>query len=144
MNRAEPRRYGEISAGDPVPGRTFAIDRSSLVRYAGASLDFNPIHWSESAAAAAGLPDIISHGMLIMSLAGRLLTDWTRDPATVVDFSSRFSSMVLVPDQRSVECIISGAVVEKMDGNRVAVELDVGVLGAQPLTGTVATLLLRD
>src|ERR1700750_730177 len=63
--------------------QTYGITRADLVRYAGASGDFNPIHWSDRVAAGVGLPGVIAHGMLTMALAGRLVTQWAGGPAAV-------------------------------------------------------------
>ena len=74
------------------------MTRAELVRYAGASGDFNPIHWNQRFAVGVGLPDVIAHGMLTMALAGRLVTSWTGDPAAVVGYAARFTRPVVVPD----------------------------------------------
>ena len=68
------------------------------VRYAGASGDFNPIHWSDRVATGVGLPGVIAHGMLTMALAGRLVTQWVGDPAAVRSYGVRFTRPVVVPD----------------------------------------------
>nr|WP_202507250.1 MaoC family dehydratase [Amycolatopsis rubida] len=81
-----------------MPPLEVRITRAQLVRYAGASLDFNPIHWNENFATKVGLPDVIAHGMLTMALSGRIVTDWLGDPARLVDFSTRFTRPVVVPD----------------------------------------------
>jgi acyl dehydratase len=82
------------------------VTRSDLVRYAGAALDFNPIHWNEKLAKDVGLPDVIAHGMLTMALGGRLVTDWTGDPGAVVEYGVRFTRPVVVPNDET------GALVE--------------------------------
>lgn len=87
-----------MNVGDELPPLEVRITRAQLVRYAGASLDFNPIHWNEHFATKVGLPDVIAHGMLTMALSGRIVTDWLGDPARLVDFSTRFTRPVVVPD----------------------------------------------
>lgn len=87
-----------MNVGDELPPLEVRITREQLVRYAGASLDFNPIHWNENFATKVGLPDVIAHGMLTMALSGRIVTDWLGDPARLVDFSTRFTRPVVVPD----------------------------------------------
>ncbi|MGW7535701.1 MaoC family dehydratase [Amycolatopsis sp. NPDC054798] len=87
-----------MNIGDELPPLEVRITREQLVRYAGASLDFNPIHWNEHFATKVGLPDVIAHGMLTMALSGRIVTDWLGDPARLVDFSTRFTRPVVVPD----------------------------------------------
>ncbi|MFD2466880.1 MaoC family dehydratase [Amycolatopsis silviterrae] len=87
-----------MNIGDELPPLEVRITREQLVRYAGASLDFNPIHWNDHFATKVGLPDVIAHGMLTMALSGRIVTDWLGDPARLVDFSTRFTRPVVVPD----------------------------------------------
>lgn len=74
------------------------IRRDDLVRYAGASGDFNPIHYSDRVATDMGLPGVIAHGMLTMAIAARAASDWAGGPDRVVELSVRFTSMVQVPD----------------------------------------------
>jgi acyl dehydratase len=84
--------------GDELPPLSVRVTRADLVRYAGASGDFNPIHWSDRVATSAGLPGVIAHGMLTMALAGRLVTGWAGGPAAVRTYSVRFTRPVVVPD----------------------------------------------
>ena len=87
-----------MNVGDALPALTVQVTRAQLVRYAGASGDFNPIHWNQRVATGVGLPDVIAHGMLTMALAGRIVTDWTGDPAAVLDYQVTFTRPVVVPD----------------------------------------------
>ncbi len=77
---------------------TRRIDRDRLVRYAGASGDFNPIHYNDRFAVEVGLGGVIAHGMLTMGLAGAALTDWLGDPADLLGYGVRFTRPVPVPD----------------------------------------------
>jgi acyl dehydratase len=86
------------AAGDTLGPLRLTVMREDLVRYAGASGDFNPIHWSERFAVGVGLPNVIAHGMLTMALGGQLVTAWAGDPAAVVGYSVRFTRPVVVPD----------------------------------------------
>ena len=86
------------AVGDALPALSLRVTRAELVRYAGASGDFNPIHWNQRFAVGVGLPDVIAHGMLTMALAGRLVTSWTGDPSAVVGYAARFTRPVVVPD----------------------------------------------
>jgi acyl dehydratase len=88
----------EVEVGTELPPQSFAVSRATLVGYAGASGDFNVIHWNERVATSVGLPNVISHGMLTMALAGRVVTDWAGDPGAVVEFGTRFTRPVVVPD----------------------------------------------
>ena len=87
------------------------MTRADLVRYAGASGDFNPIHWNERFATEVGLPGVIAHGMYTMALAAQAVVDWTGDPAAVVEYSVRFTKPVPVPDDDTgTEVVVSGMV----------------------------------
>jgi acyl dehydratase len=86
------------TVGTELPPLTVHITRAQLVRYAGASGDFNPIHWNERFAKEVGLPDVIAHGMLTMALGGRIITDWLDDPGKLLEYSVRFTRPVVVPD----------------------------------------------
>ncbi|HWG99946.1 MAG TPA: MaoC family dehydratase [Pilimelia sp.] len=92
MSDAQPFRRPDL------PAQTYRVTRADLVRYAGASGDFNPIHWSDRVAAAVGLPGVIAHGMLTMALVGRALAAWTGRPDAVVEYGVRFARPVVVPD----------------------------------------------
>jgi acyl dehydratase len=110
--------------GEKLPQRQYQVTRADLVRYAGASGDTNPIHWSDRIATAAGLPGVIAHGMLTMALAGRLLTEWTEDPGAVVEYGVRFTRPVVVPDDDAgVTLTVSGVVTEKREDGLLGVEL---------------------
>ncbi|NNH22711.1 MaoC/PaaZ C-terminal domain-containing protein [Pseudokineococcus marinus] len=86
-----------LEVGQEVARRTFSVHRADLVRYAGASGDFNPIHWSERTAVGVGLPGVIAHGMFTMALAGRVVQDWCGgDPGRVASFGVRFTKPVVV------------------------------------------------
>jgi acyl dehydratase len=98
--------------GAQLPVRTFRVTRADLVRYAGASGDFNPIHWSDRIAGKVGLPGVIAHGMLTMALVGRAITGWTGDPASVVEYGVRFTKPVVVPDDDEGTEVEVGAVVK--------------------------------
>jgi acyl dehydratase len=91
-------RLADVTVGTELPSQSFAITRADLVRYAGASGDFNVIHWNERVATAVGLPDVIAHGMLTMALAARVVTDWLGDPGALVEYGVRFTRPVVVPD----------------------------------------------
>ncbi len=85
-----------VNVGDVVAEREFHLTRDSLVRYAGASGDFNPIHYRDDVAQDVGLPGVLAHGMLTMGIAAQPVVDWLGDPGKVVDFQVRFTRPVLV------------------------------------------------
>ncbi|HNV09849.1 MAG TPA: MaoC/PaaZ C-terminal domain-containing protein [Propionibacteriaceae bacterium] len=105
------------AVGDQLPVLEVAITRGGAVRYAGASTDFNPIHWSDTAARAIGLDGVIVHGMWTMGTALRVVTDWVGDPGRVVDYFVRFSRPVKVPDTADgVVVRFSGKVTQVVEG----------------------------
>ncbi|MGV8910501.1 MAG: MaoC/PaaZ C-terminal domain-containing protein [Propionicimonas sp.] len=125
---------GAVDVGQQLPGFSHTFTRADLVRYAGASGDFNPIHWSNPAAADLGLPDVIAHGMLTMGTALRVVTDWAGDPARVRSYYVRFTKPVVVPEGGGAVVTFAGTVTKVADGiATVKVEAtceDVKVLGA--------------
>ncbi|GGQ81857.1 MaoC family dehydratase [Streptomyces asoensis] len=118
--------YDEVEVGTELPARSFPVNRATLVQYAGASGDFNPIHWNERFAKEVGLPDVIAHGMFTMAEAVRVVTDWTGDPGALVDYGVRFTKPVVVPnDDRGAVIEVTGKVGAKLDDNTVRVDLTV-------------------
>ena len=135
--------YADVEVGFELPAQSFAIERADLVRYAGASGDFNVIHWNERVATSVGLPDVIAHGMFTMALAGRVVTDWTGDPGALLSYGVRFSRPVVVPDDDAGATLtVSGIVEDKLDGNRVVVGLTATVGEGKVLTGAKAVVRL--
>ena len=117
-------KFADVTVGAELPPVSFPVNRLSLVKYCGASGDFNFIHWNERIARSVGLPNVIAHGMFTMAQAGRYVTDWAGDAGAMVEFGVRFSAMVVVPDDDTGASIeVSGTVEEKLDGNLVAVAL---------------------
>ncbi|GAA3764075.1 acyl dehydratase [Spinactinospora alkalitolerans] len=136
-------RYADVEVGTELPEQTYPVRRLDLVRYAGASGDFNEIHWNERVAKSVGLPDVIAHGMFTMAEAGRLVTDWVGDPGAVVEYGVRFSAPVVVPDDdNGAEIVVSGAVSEKRDDNQVVVAITARSGGAKVLARSSAVVRL--
>jgi len=105
-----------MEAGTQLATLTFVVRRSDLVRYAGASGDFNPIHWSDRVATSVGLPGVIAHGMFTLALAARAVAEWT-DGAEVVELGAKFTNPVVVPDDDDgVEVVVDGSVSSVDDG----------------------------
>ncbi|MEV8398892.1 MaoC family dehydratase [Streptomyces niveus] len=116
--------YADVEVGTELPAATFPVTRDTLVRYAGASGDFNPIHWNEKFALEVGLPDVIAHGMFTMAEAARVVTDWVGDPGAVVEYGVRFTRPVVVPNDGTGAVIeVTAKVAAKLDDNRVRVDL---------------------
>ena len=102
--------FADLAVGQEIGNRTIEVTRQDLVKYAGASGDFNPIHWNEAFATSVELPGVIAHGMFTMGAAVQLVSDWAGDPAAVVDYQTRFTKPVLVADTTGTE--EAGAVIE--------------------------------
>jgi acyl dehydratase len=115
--------FAELAVGQDIGSRSITVSRQDLVKYAGASGDFNPIHWNEAFATGVGLPGVIAHGMFTMGAAVQLVTDWAGDPAAVVDFQTRFTKPVLVTDTTGTD--EPGAVIE-VSGAIGALDADAG------------------
>lgn len=127
-----------VEVGTEIGALTVSLTRADLVRYAGASTDFNPIHWSDRAAAALGLDGVIAHGMLTMGTALRVVTDWAGDPAAVQRYSARFTKPVVVPDDDAgaeVRCV--GTVTAVGEGS-VTVTVEVTCDGQKVLGAVTA------
>ena len=112
----------KLSLGDVVAEAEYPLTRDSLVRYAGASGDFNPIHYRDDVAASVGLPGVLAHGMLTMGMAVQPVVDWAGDPACIVDYQVRFTRPVVVDPQ---------------DGALVRVSAKVGAVDAEARTARI-------
>jgi acyl dehydratase len=124
----------DVAVGTELPAQTFTIRREDLVRYAGASGDFNVIHWNERVARSVGLPDVIAHGMYTMALAARVVTDWVEDPGRVLEYGVRFTRPIPVPDDdRGATLDVSGVVAALLDDGRVRVDLTATSAGQKVL-----------
>jgi acyl dehydratase len=118
--------FDDVEVGTALPEQVFTVRRLDLVRYAGASGDFNVIHWNERIATSVGLPNVIAHGMLTMALAGRVLTDWLGDPGAVLEFGTKFTRPVVVPDDAEGAVVdITGKITAVNDDGTVQVTLTV-------------------
>jgi acyl dehydratase len=135
--------YAGVQPGAELESRSYQVTRLDLVKYAGASGDFNLIHWNERIAKMVGLPDVIAHGMFTMAQAGRYVSEWAGDPGAVVEFGVRFSSPVVVPDDDKGATIeIGGKVEDKLEGNRVVLSLVARSGDAKVLTRARAVVVL--
>jgi acyl dehydratase len=137
--------YADAKPGTELEPKSYHATRLDLIRYAGASGDFNVIHWSDRLATKAGLPGVIAHGMYTMAQAGRYVTELADgDPGAVTKFSVRFSAMVAVPDDDHGATIeVTGTVAEQLDGNRVAIDITARQDGTKVLTRARAVIRLH-
>ena len=121
-----------IEVGMALPEKVFYIDRTLLKAYADASGDQNPIHQNEEFALSVGLPNVISHGMLTMALAGKYVTEWAGGSANVREFSARFIKPVIVPAGEKVDLTVVATVTE-VDGNTVKLDITATSAGVKVL-----------
>ncbi|MEO6714711.1 MAG: MaoC/PaaZ C-terminal domain-containing protein [Mycobacteriales bacterium] len=135
--------YDDVEEGAEIGPRDFAIRRVDLVKYCGASGDFNVIHWNQRVAQSVGLPDVIAHGMFTMAQAARLVTDWCGDPGAVVEYRVRFSRPVVVPDNDDGATLtVKGRIESKLDSRRVSVFVEASTADGSVLTGARALVQL--
>lgn len=106
-----PRDTPRYTTGDVLPEQTYTVTRADLVRYAGASGDLNPIHWSDRVARSVGLPGVIAHGMYTQALMARALDTWAGGTGRVLELGCKFTRPVVVPDDEAgVEVLVAGTV----------------------------------
>ncbi|MCD4850679.1 MaoC family dehydratase [Arthrobacter sp. AK01] len=126
--------FEELTVGQEIGTRSIDVTRQDLVKYAGASGDFNPIHWNEAFATSVELPGVIAHGMFTMGAAVQLVSDWAGDPAAVVDYQTRFTKPVLVTDTTGTD--EAGAVIDvtgvvgALDADARTARIDLTVVAA--------------
>ncbi|HEV2779766.1 MAG TPA: MaoC family dehydratase [Actinophytocola sp.] len=132
------------SVGDELPPLNVRITRKDLIKYAGAALDFNPIHWNEKLAREVGLPDVIAHGMLTMALGGRLVTDWLGDPACIVEYGVRFTRPVIVPnDDLGALVELTGKIGARRDDGTLRIDITARFDGRTVLGKATAFVRVR-
>jgi acyl dehydratase len=133
----------DVEAGQTIPSKTVHVERATLVQYAGASLDRNPIHWDERFAKKVGLPDVIAHGMFTMGSAVTAVTEWAGDAGRVVEYSVRFTKPVVVPYEGGADIVVE-SVVKSVDteAKRATVELTTTSAGEKVLGRAVAIVRL--
>lgn len=124
-----------------LPAQTFRVTRADLVRYAGASGDFNPIHWSDRIATKVGLPGVIAHGMFTMALVGRAITEWAGAPDAVVEYGVRFTRPVVVPDDdQGTEIEVTARVREVTEDGLTRIDVTAVCGGEKVLSQARATI----
>lgn len=136
--------FPSLTVGDLVAERSFPLTRDSLVRYAGASGDFNPIHYRDDIARAVGLPGVLAHGMLTMGLAVQAVVDWAGDPGRIVDYQVRFTRPVVVdPEIGAVVAVI--AKVGQLDDDARVARIDLTVkVGDETVLGKAQVRVILD
>jgi acyl dehydratase len=136
------RTLAQASVGDTIGPVTLPVGRETLVAYANASGDQNPIHQDEEFAKSVGLPDVIAHGMWTMGAAGSVVEEWAGDGGRVVEFGTRFTKPVVVP--RGGGAVEVSGVVKSVDEDtrRATVELTATSEGAKVLGRCIAVVQL--
>lgn len=132
-----------LAVGDVIAEQNFALSRDSLVRYAGASGDFNPIHYRDDVATSVGLPGVLAHGMLTMGLAVQPVVDWVGDPGRISDYQVRFTRPVLVDAERGAEVSVL-AKVGAIDEAELRIDLTVTFEGDTVLGKAQVRVRLTD
>jgi acyl dehydratase len=112
--------YSSLTKGDVVAEENFHLTRDNLVRYAGASGDFNPIHYRDDIAQSVGLPGVLAHGMLTMGLAVQPVSNWVGDPARIMDYQVRFTRPVLVDGASGADVTVTATVGALEDETKIA------------------------
>ena len=131
-----------MNVGDAFEPQTYVVTRADLVRYAGASGDFNPIHWSDRVATGVGLPGVIAHGMFTLALAARALDTWAGTPGQVRELGCKFTKPVVVPDDDDGVSVQVAGTVKAVDDTGVTVALEVTCNGEKVLGAPKAVVRL--
>ena len=131
-----------FEVGTVLPTQTYQVTRADLIRYAGASGDFNPIHWSDRVAISVGLPGVIAHGMFTMALAARALDTWAGAPGRVRELGAKFTKPVVVPDDDEGVTVVVDGIVKDVAEDVVHVALTV-TCGDQKVLGMPRAALSR-
>ena len=134
----------DVEVGRLLPSRTVHITRATLVRYTGASLDRNPIHWDERFARSVGLPDVIAHGMFTMGAAINVVSDWVGDAGRVVEYGTRFTKPVVVPYESGADVEVTGVVTAlDVQARRATVALT-ATCGTDKVLGRAVAVVVLD
>ena len=135
--------FAQVTVGHELPSQDFVFTRAHLIKYAGASGDFNVIHWNERVAHEVGLPSVIAHGMLTMGTVVRVVTDWLGDPGKVVEYSARFTRPIPVPDtDEGTKVTVSAIVTELLDNDQALIAISAVHNEATVLAKSVVTVQL--
>ena len=118
-----------LEVGQEIGSIEFLLTRDSLVRYAGASGDFNPIHYRDDFAKAVGLDGVLAHGMLTMGAAVQVAVDWVGDPGRIVDYGVRFTKPVFVDAKDGAVLTVTGKIGE-IDAENSIVRIDISAVAA--------------
>lgn len=138
------RSINDVEVGQQLPSLTIHVDRADLVRYAGASLDRNRLHWDERFARSVGLPDVIAHGMFTMGSVVNVVSDWVGDAGRVVEYGVRFTKPVVVPYEGGADVEVAG-VVKAVDAQTRRATIDLLVTcGTDKVLGRALVVVVLD
>jgi len=138
------RSINDVEVGQQLPSLTIHVDRADLVRYTGASLDRNRLHWDERFARSVGLPDVIAHGMFTMGSVVNVVSDWVGDAGRVVEYGVRFTKPVVVPYEGGADVEVAG-VVKAVDAQTRRATIDLKVTcGAEKVLGRALAVVVLD
>ena len=118
-----------LEVGQEIGSIEILLTRDSLVRYAGASGDFNPIHYRDDIAKAVGLDGVLAHGMLTMGAAVQVAVDWVGDSGRILDYGVRFTKPVFVDATDGAVLKVSGKIGE-IDAENSVVRIDITAIAA--------------
>jgi len=135
-------KFDDLAVGDQLPERHVLLSRGDLVNYAGVAGDANPIHWDESIAKLAGLPDVIAHGMLVLGLGAGFTSAWSGDPGAVSRYAVRLSAPAVVPADERGDIEFSGRI-KSLDADSREGVVIVGAKSAGKKIFGMATMNLR-
>ena len=134
----------DVEVGQELPPLAIHISRDSLVRYTGASLDRNRIHWDERFARSVGLPDVLAHGMFTMGSAINVVSDWVGDAGRIVEYGTRFTKPVVVPYEAGADVVVTGVVTAvDAETRRATVELT-AMCGTDKVLGRATAVVALD
>ena len=131
-------------AGTALEAQEYVVTRADLVRYAGASGDRNPIHWSDRVATSVGLPGVIAHGMFTMALAARAVETWAGGPGRVRELGCRFTRPVVVPDDDTGVLVRVAGTVKAVEDGAATITLEVTCAGEKVLGAPKAVVSTGD
>jgi acyl dehydratase len=136
--------FNNVAVGQELPSRTIHVSRASLVRYTGASLDRNPIHWDERFARSVGLPDVIAHGMFTMGSVINVVSDWVGDAGRVMDYGTRFTKPVVVPYEGGADVEVTAVVMSVDAHTRRATVAITAICGTDKVLGRALAVVALD
>ena len=132
-----------LNVGDTLTLLQYRVKRSDLIKYAGASLDFNPIHYSDRVATSVGLPGVIAHGMHTMGAVARVITDHLPAGAFVSSYSTRFTNPIVVPDDETGALVSVSAAVSAKEADSMFFTIETTCSEEKVLNQTKLTVVFK-